>query len=557
MQSARSSFTLHEPESNDVLHDHGCQLPPAACLHHHHGIVLAGNCKKYANFSPPPSCPTLNNHPTDAHDPDDWFCDPRNPRNWPRSRKWLTTAVVALYMFVSPLSSSMMAPGQAQIATRYGIKNESILAMTLSIFLLSFGLGPLVLAPVSVRPPAFFVLACIIYTERRYLGNVWKVRMRFPAEHSLSTPCSLRKWVLHIGILFSVLFHLGCAFAPTTAALLAFRFLAGLSGSAPVSCGGAVVSDLFDERERASAMALYSLGPLLGPVVGPIAGGFIAQTVGVQYVYFALAGITSLVGLIGLPFLQRASRFSAIVTRNLSGKLSFLWSNFSRPVYLLTHSFICFTLSLYMAFLYGIYYLFFVTFNGFFTSTYRLTTGEAGLMYTGLGAGFVLATSCGAKFSNILYTYLADRNGGKGEPEMRIPPIFFGSVWVPIGLLWYGWSAEQKLHWIMPVVGSSIFGFGMMVSFLPIQLYLVDSFKYAASALSAAFLFRSLLGFSFPLFGHEIFEKLGYGWGFSLLAGELLHRPRDTLPDFHLLPRGCHSRKERPQPLNSSGRGRG
>jgi len=39
---------------------------------------------------------------------------------------------------------------------------------------------------------------------------------------------------------------------------------AGLAGSAPMACGGGVVSDLFAERDRASAMALYSIGPLIG-----------------------------------------------------------------------------------------------------------------------------------------------------------------------------------------------------------------------------------------------------------------------------------------------------
>ena len=39
---------------------------------------------------------------------------------------------------------------------------------------------------------------------------------------------------------------------------------AGLSGSAPIACGGGSISDLFSERDRASAMAVYSLGPLIG-----------------------------------------------------------------------------------------------------------------------------------------------------------------------------------------------------------------------------------------------------------------------------------------------------
>jgi len=47
----------------------------------------------------------------------------------------------------------------------------------------------------------------------------------------------------------------------------------------------------------------------------------------------------------------------------------------------------------------------------------------------------------------------------------------------------------------------------------------VDAFTYAASAVSAAAVFRSLLGFAFPLFGEQMYAKLGNGGGNSLLAG--------------------------------------
>ncbi|KAJ6627853.1 hypothetical protein B0H10DRAFT_313222 [Mycena sp. CBHHK59/15] len=53
-------------------------------------------------------------------------------------------------MFVSPLSSSILAPGLPDIGIRYGIDNETIRAMVLSIFLLSYAIGPLFLAPLSV-----------------------------------------------------------------------------------------------------------------------------------------------------------------------------------------------------------------------------------------------------------------------------------------------------------------------------------------------------------------------------------------------------------------------
>jgi MFS family permease len=200
-------------------------------------------------------------------------------------------------------------------------------------------------------------------------------------------------------------------------------------------------------------------------------------------------------------------------------KLTYLWLNLSRPVILLCRSFICFVLSLYMAFLYGIYYLMFATFPKFFAETYGFSPGIGGLAYIGLGVGFLLATVFGAKFADGVYHKAIERNGGVGKPEMRIPALIVASFFVPVGLFWYGWSAQAKLHWIMPIIGTGIFGFGLMASYLPILLYLVDAFTYAASASAAASVFRSLLGFVFPLFGQQMFDKLTIGGGNSLLAG--------------------------------------
>ncbi|KAJ7269851.1 major facilitator superfamily domain-containing protein [Mycena rebaudengoi] len=482
MSSARSSFT-HVESDHAVVPIKSSRVNSAVCTAPTKSFTPA-QCLTNCNIS------AENN----------WQHDPQNPRNWTTSKKWCSVAIVSLYTFVSPLCSSILAPGLEHISTKYGIQDATILAMTLSIFLLSFAIGPLFLAPLSV---------------------------------------------LHIGNLFTIIFNVGCAFAPTTGVLLVFRFLTGLSGSAPIACGAAVISDLFSEHERASAMAIYTLGPLVGPVVGPIAGGFICQAVGIKYVFITLAAVTGFSSLIGIPILRHVK-----LSRETYGPLlqlksatrstdpekplaqtekpprtwSYIWINLSRPLSLLFKSLICFMLSLYMALrvMYGIYYLFFATLSGLFSTTYGFSTGVGGLAYLGMGLGFFISASLAARFSNALYKHLADKNGGVGEPEMRIPALFIGSIFVPIGLLWYGWSAEAQVHWIMPIIGSGIFGFGMMATFLPIQLYLVDSFKYAASALSAAFVLRSLLGFAFPLFGHQMFVTLGFGGGNSLLAVRLL-----------------------------------
>ncbi|KAJ6455268.1 major facilitator superfamily domain-containing protein [Mycena vitilis] len=425
---------------------------------------------------------------------DHWQDDPDNPRRWPSAKKWTSSVILSLYAFVSPLSSSIMAPGLPEIAAKYNITNDTVLAMTLSIFLISFGIAEM-------------------------YG---------------------RRWVLNLGNLITIAFSLGCAFAPTSGALLAFRFLAGASGSAPLACGGGVIGDLFSERDRAAAMALYNLGPLIGPVVGPILGGkegFVTEKIGIKYVFIIVAAVGGLSSALGIPLLRetyaplirlrkakgstdpkKSAKSQPIFVKD-SGNLHYLWLNLSRPVILLFGSVICFLLSLYMAFMYGIFYLMFTTFDTLFSNTYGFNTGTGGLAYIGLGLGFLLATVVCARSANEVYLHLAKKNGGKGEPEMRIPALIFGSLFVPVGLFWYGWSAEAKLHWIMPIIGSGIFGFGMMSTFLPIQLYLVDAFTYAASASSAAAVFRCLFGFVFPLFGQQMFNALGNGGGNSLLGG--------------------------------------
>ncbi|KAF8155816.1 multidrug resistance protein 4 [Crassisporium funariophilum] len=431
---------------------------------------------------------------------DDWENDPENARNWPLSQRWVAMCIVSFYTLLPPLASSMMAPGLPEVARVFDISNPTIVALTLSIFLVSFALGPLILAPLS-----------------EMYG---------------------RTWVLHIGNIFTLGFSLGCAYSPTTGSLIAFRFLSGFSGSAPIAIGGGSVSDLFSERERASAMALYSIGPLLGPAIGPVAGGFITQKLGLKWVFIIIAMICGIASLVGIPFLKEtyapvirlrraaksadpeaAAKAHPALVETHGNKLRILWVNLTRPLVMLSQSLICFMLSLYMAFMYGIYYLMFSTFPGIFSEKYGFGPGVGGLAYLGLGVGFILATLVGAKFGATIYNNLAEKNGGKGKPEMRIPALIIGSLFAPIGLLWYGWSAQAGIHWIMPIIGSGIYGFAMMTTYLPISLYLVDAFTYAASATAAASVFRSMLGFAFPLFGQQMFAKLGVGGGNTLLAG--------------------------------------
>ncbi|KAL6875114.1 hypothetical protein J3F83DRAFT_729939 [Trichoderma novae-zelandiae] len=99
-----------------------------------------------------------------------------------------------------------------------------------------------------------------------------------------------------------------------------------------------------------------------------------------------------------------------------------------------------------------------------------------------------------------------------------MPGMLLGSVAVPIGLFWFGWTAQTHQHWMLPISGSSIFGFGIMSILLPLQLYFIDAFKYSAAALAASSLLRSLLAFAIPLFAPQMIEAMGLGGACSFLG---------------------------------------
>lgn len=158
--------------------------------------------------------------------------DPMSPKNWPYSRKWAATIIVSCFTFISPVSSSMVAPALPAMAKSLDISSEVEQSLILSIFVLAYAVGPLFLGPLSE-----------IY------GRVI---------------------ILQVANLFYLVFNIACGFVTTKGQLIAFRFLAGLGGSAPLALGGGVLSDCWRAEERGKAISIYSLAPLLGPAVGKL-----------------------------------------------------------------------------------------------------------------------------------------------------------------------------------------------------------------------------------------------------------------------------------------------
>ena len=100
------------------------------------------------------------------------------------------------------------------------------------------------------------------------------------------------------------------------------------------------------------------------------------------------------------------------------------------------------------------------------------------------------------------------------RPEIRLAPVFVGGPLVYIGLIWYGWTADKKAHWVLPIIGTGVFGMGVMAFVMPVTIYLIDVWKlHAASAIGANNFSRSILGAVIPLVAFHLYERLGFGLG--------------------------------------------
>ncbi|OCL13017.1 putative MFS multidrug transporter [Glonium stellatum] len=426
--------------------------------------------------------------------------DPANPKNWSFKRKWAATLIVSCFTLISPMASSMVAPALGTMAREFHITNSVESQLILSIFVLAYAVGPLFLGPLSE-----------IY------GRVL---------------------VLQLANLFFLAWNIGCGFAQTSGQMLAFRFLSGLGGSAPLAIGGGLLSDCFNPEQRGKAISIYSLAPLLGPAIGPIAGGFVTQNTTWRWTFHATSLFTVVVQCFGFFFLQetyapkllkrKADRLrketgnSALHTEyETPDKTLFnvLKTAIVRPFRLLGTQPIIQVLAVYMAYLYGIMYLVLSTFPTLWNDRYHESIGIGGLNYISLGLGFFLGTQICAPINDRIYRRLKKRNNGVGKPEFRAPLMLPGSIFVPVGIFWYGWTAQAHTHWILPNIGATIFAAGMIIEFQCIQTYIVDAYtRYAASAIGAATVLRSLAGFGFPLFAPAMYNKLQYGWGNSVLG---------------------------------------
>lgn len=136
-----------------------------------------------------------------------------------------------------------------------------------------------------------------------------------------------------------------------------------------------------------------------------------------------------------------------------------------RPFQLLMFEPICLFLDIFCAILLGILYIFFGAFSIVFGTHHGLEEWQVGLTFIGLGLGMIIGMMTDPvwhRIRNKLIEKLSRETGvpGSSEPEFRLPPAIVGSFLVSIGIFMFAWTSYPSVHWIVPIIGSAIFGVG-------------------------------------------------------------------------------------------------
>ncbi|KAL2818706.1 major facilitator superfamily domain-containing protein [Aspergillus cavernicola] len=414
------------------------------------------------------------------------IADASNPQNWSQRRKVTIIGLVTFSTLNDALACTIFAPVVSQLLEDFHSPSPTVASLLISIHGIGFVVGLLFLAPLS------------------------EIYGRCPLMH-------VSNGVFLTSALLSAL-------SVNVPMMVVARILMGLAGCVPATMGGGVIADLMPVDKRGMAMAIWASGILLGNVIGPIIGGYMAMNVGWRWTFW-MEVIVSGCSAIACIFLMRETYTPLLMRQQSRGsppqaprQKQVIWHAIARPTKLLTRSPVVILTSIYNSAAYVYTYFLITTFPRLFTEEYGFNPGQVGLTYIGQGLGFCIAMLTVGVFSD-RYTRHRQKLKGAFTPEDRLPPILLGCCCLAIGMICYGWTVKAQTHWIAPIVATGFAGLGIAYLFSSVDLYLVDSYPlYASSAIAANVVVRSILGALLPLAAPELYNRLGYGWGNSLLG---------------------------------------
>lgn len=431
--------------------------------------------------------------------------DPNDPHNWPMWKRVRCTMLVASIGCVVGIASSIDSSALSPAAEEFHVA-EVVESMATGLFLVGFGLGALFAGPISEtvgRNPVYITTLAIYMI-----------------------------WIM------------ASALSPNIGAQLAFRFLAGLFGSTPLTCAGGSISDLWNPLERVFAFPVFANAAFTGPLLGPVMGGYIVSTGvldwrWVEWITLIISGLVLVLVVLFQPetYPQTLLKWKAQHLRELTGDDRYraaievrsdslfvrLRRALYRPFLLTFQEPIIILLALYLTVIYIILFTFLDGYTYIFTDTYGISPGLTGVCFLGIILGL-----CGASALVPLIYKWAKRDLAKLQAQggTRLPPEFRlwfsmlgGSLAIPVSIFWMAWTAYPHISIWSPLAASVLFGYGILCVFITCYQYIIDSYEtFAASALASLTLIRYVAAGGMTVVGVPFYENLGTHYTLTILA---------------------------------------
>ena len=269
---------------------------------------------------------------------------------------------------------------------------------------------------------------------------------------------------------------------------LVMRILSGGASGSVQAVGAGTIADIWHVKERGNAMSTYYLGPLMGPLFAPIIGGALQLRFGwrsTMWFNFILGALALAFVVFGLPeTLQHWKRFGAkemspldpgsqgeplsrVSSRQTIKKkgrlvLRIIYGTFVEPLMITRYlQFPAVLITIYYASItFAVLYMLSISIQDTFSKPpYSYSTLIVGLTYLPNSLGYAVGSLFAGRWTDKIMAREARKVGrvdGEGRlvyrPEDRMKEnIWLAAMVYPCSLLWYGWTAEKKVFWLVPV----------------------------------------------------------------------------------------------------------
>lgn len=316
----------------------------------------------------------------------------------------------------------------------------------------------------------------------------------FPLWWSAFSEVLGRRTIYLVSFALFTTWNIIAAVSTSMAMLIVMRVLGGGASSSVLAIGAGTLADIWEPKERGKAMGIFILGPMLGPLLAPIIGGALTQAWGwqsTQWFQTIYGGLVLMILLFCLPetLVRRGSDVAVgekEVTSNSNSNRAalqrikaitlFLKKSLIDPLLILSYlrfPVVFVTVWLSSVTFGSLYMLNIAVQRTFQNPPYNFSEIVTGLTYIPGSLGYMVAGILGGRWADAIMHREAraagryDESGKlmlKPEDRMRENAIIAAAIY-PAALLWFGWSAEKGVFWIVPLIANFFFGFGTMIIF--------------------------------------------------------------------------------------------